>query len=154
MFCLSVVIIIGQKHKAHLNVIIFIRNKFVLVWQLKQSPQCGSFTRNSNKTKIVLSGCYEKLVTRRILGFESFVVSVKGTAGASKKLSVLMTDTKRHVGRVASAPAATFSLRCCRTAGTGAVDYLGHCDATLLCQLLFSLLAGIGVTEVRVEILV
>lgn len=34
------------------------------------------------------------------------------------------------------------------------VDYLGHCDATLLCQLLFSLLAGIGVTEVRVEILV
>lgn len=32
--------------------------------------------------------------------------------------------------------------------------YLGHCDGALLCQLFFSLLAGVGVTEVRVEIFI
>lgn len=84
---------------------------------------------------------------------------MKWSAGASKELSVLMTVTKRHVGRVAE-----WWQRCGSTNvdyfPTGVVgwywsaDYLGHCDATLLCQLLLSLLAGIGVTEVRVEILV
>lgn len=32
--------------------------------------------------------------------------------------------------------------------------YLGHRDGALLCQLFFSLLAGVRVTEVRVEILI
>lgn len=34
------------------------------------------------------------------------------------------------------------------------VFYLGHCDATLLCQLLFCLLARVRVTEVGVEVLI
>lgn len=34
------------------------------------------------------------------------------------------------------------------------VGYLGHCDAALFGQLLFGFLAGVGVTEVGVEVLV
>lgn len=63
-------------------------------------------------------------------------------------------------GKVAAAPRQLHAAANVHRPPTGVVgrrwsaDYLGHCDAALLCQLLFSLLAGIGVTEVRVEILV
>lgn len=105
-------------------------------------------------------------MTKRILVFESFVVSMKGSAGASQELSVLMTVTKHHVGRVARWWRRLWQLPLLHissgvhnfpTGGVGqhwSAVYLGHCDAALLCQLLFSLLAGVGVTEVRVEILV
>lgn len=66
------------------------------------------FNRNSRSTKIVF--CLVGITRRQTcdtayFGFESFLVSMKGSAEASQELSVLMTVTRRHIRLLAKAAA-------------------------------------------------
>lgn len=103
------------------------------------------------------------------LYFRSFVVSLKGAAGRLEELSALMTVRKTYYQVTCRDARSCFRLEIVLVSlsyvqrfflqvtwcGVALIwVYLGHCDGTLLCQLLFSLLAGVRVTEVRVEILV
>lgn len=67
------------------------------------------FNRNNRSTKIVffvwLGLQDDKLVTRHISALSGFFVSMKGSAGASQELSVLMTVTKRHIRLLAKTAA-------------------------------------------------
>ena len=95
------------------------------------------------------------------------MVSIKITDKRLEELSVLMTVRKPIIRLLAETLKAASDQKSssshCSLYGsvpTGGVMwqrsavYLGHCDGTLLCQLFFSLLAGVRVTEVRVEVLI